>query len=104
MFRFCKDVSVNSFFPCTGRLWNSLPGECFALTYGLGVFKSRVNRDLLSLGSFWSAFQYDFIFCLLFFFSNFMPCNSFSPCCGVKPNYKKRNKENGCLSMKMYFR
>ena len=24
-----KDVSVNSFFPRTARLWNSLPIECF---------------------------------------------------------------------------
>ena len=27
--RFYKDVYVNSFFPCTARLWNSLPIECF---------------------------------------------------------------------------
>ena len=27
--RCCKDVYVNSFFPRTGRLWNSLPIECF---------------------------------------------------------------------------
>ena len=26
-----KDVHVNSFFPLTGRLWNSLPIECFPL-------------------------------------------------------------------------
>ena len=24
-----KDVYVNSFFPCTARLWNSLPIDCF---------------------------------------------------------------------------
>ena len=30
-----KDVYVNSFFPCTARLWNSLPIECFPLTYDL---------------------------------------------------------------------
>ena len=28
-----KDVYVNSFFPHTARLWNSLPIECFPLTY-----------------------------------------------------------------------
>ena len=28
-----KDVYVNSFFPCTARLWNSPPIECFPLTY-----------------------------------------------------------------------
>ena len=27
-----KNVYVNSFFPCTNRLWNSLPIECFLLT------------------------------------------------------------------------
>ena len=26
-----KDVYVNSFFPCSSRLWNSLPLECFDL-------------------------------------------------------------------------
>ena len=28
-----KDVYVNSFFPLTGRIWNSLPIECFPLAY-----------------------------------------------------------------------
>ena len=46
-----KDVYVNSFFPCTARLWNSLPIECFPLTYNLNGFKSRINRHLLTLGS-----------------------------------------------------
>ena len=43
-----KDVYVNSFFPCTTRLWNSLPKECFPLTYDLSGFKSRINRHLLT--------------------------------------------------------
>ena len=47
-----KDVYVNSFFPRTARLWNSLPIECFHLTYDLNGFKSRINRHLLSVGSF----------------------------------------------------
>ena len=47
-----KDVYVNSFFPRTARLWNSLPVECFPLTYNLNGFKSRINRHLLTLGSF----------------------------------------------------
>ena len=38
-----KDVYVNSFFLCTARLWNSLPIECFPLTYDLSGFKSRIN-------------------------------------------------------------
>ena len=47
-----KDVYVNSFFPHTARPWNSLPLECFPLTYGLSGFKSRINRHLLTVGSF----------------------------------------------------
>ena len=49
--RYYKDVYVNSFFPCTAKLWNSLPIECFPLTYDLIGFKSRINRHLLTLGS-----------------------------------------------------
>ena len=47
-----KDVYVNSFFPRTARLWNSLPIECFPLTYDLSGFKSRIIRYLLTVGSF----------------------------------------------------
>ena len=43
---------VNSFFTCTARLWNYLPIECFPLTYDLNGFKSRINRYLLTVGSF----------------------------------------------------
>ena len=39
-----KDFYVNSFFPRTARLWNSLPAECFPLTYDINGFKSRANR------------------------------------------------------------
>ena len=28
-----KDVYVNSFFPCMAEAWNSLPKECFPLTF-----------------------------------------------------------------------
>ena len=41
--RFYKDVHVNSFLPRTTRLWNSLPMECFPLTYDLNGFKSNIN-------------------------------------------------------------
>ena len=51
-----KDVYVNSFFPRTARLWNSLPIECFPLTYDLNGFKSRINRYLLTVGSFKAGF------------------------------------------------
>ena len=47
-----KYVYVRSFFPRTARLWNSLPIECFPLTYDLSGFKSRINRYLLTVGSF----------------------------------------------------
>ena len=39
-----KDVYVNIFFSRTARLWNSLPIECFPLTYDLSDFKSRINK------------------------------------------------------------
>ena len=61
-----KDVYVNSFFPHTARLWNSLPLECFPLTYDLNSFKSRINRHLLTVVSFWRDFQYVFIFLCFF--------------------------------------
>ena len=47
-----KDFYVNSFFPPTARPWNSLPIECFPLTCNFSGFKSRINRQLLSVGSF----------------------------------------------------
>ena len=47
-----KDVYVNSFFPPTARFWNSLPLECFPLTYDLSGCKSRINRLLLTIGSY----------------------------------------------------
>ena len=43
--RFYKDVYVNSFFPHTARLWNSLPIEYFPLTYNLNSFKSIELTD-----------------------------------------------------------
>ena len=47
-----KDVYVNSFFPRTARLWNSLPIECSPITYDLSGFKSRIKRHILAVGSF----------------------------------------------------
>ena len=40
------------FFPRTDRLWNSLPIECFPLSYDLSDFKAWINRHLLTLGPF----------------------------------------------------
>ena len=47
-----KDVYINSLFPSKAKLRNSLPIECFPLTYDLNGFKSRINRYLLTVGSF----------------------------------------------------
>ena len=47
-----KDVYVSSFFPRKSRLWNSVPIEYFPLTYHLNGSKSRINRHLLTVGSF----------------------------------------------------
>ena len=47
-----KDIYVNSFFPRTARLQNSLPIECFPLTYDLSGFKDRIDRHLLTVSSF----------------------------------------------------
>ena len=48
--RYYKDAYVNSFFPRTAKLWNSLSVECFPLTYYLNGFKSRINSYLLTVG------------------------------------------------------
>ena len=40
-----------SFFPRTARLWNSLSIECFPLIYDLNGSKSRIYRDLSTVGS-----------------------------------------------------
>ena len=45
-----KEDYVNSFFPCTARIYNSLSIECSPLTYVLSGFKSRINRHLLTVG------------------------------------------------------
>ena len=50
--RCCKDVCVNSFFPQTARPLNSLPTKCIPLTYDLNGFNFRINRHLLTSGSF----------------------------------------------------
>ena len=47
-----KDVYVNSFFPRTARPCYSPPIRCFPLTYDLSGFKSKINRILLTVGSF----------------------------------------------------
>ena len=51
-----KDAYINSFFPCTARLWNSLPIECFPLTYDLNGFKSRINKNPIKCRFFLKRF------------------------------------------------
>ena len=46
IFRCYRDVSVNSFFPGTAKLWNCVPVECFRLTYDLNGFQCRINRHV----------------------------------------------------------
>ena len=71
-----KDVYVNSFFPSTGRFWNSLPIECFPLNYDLNGFKSRINRFPV----FFKLYV-----CFFFFSCNSMPR---SGCSALPYNYK----------------
>ena len=47
-----KDVYVNSFFPRSAKICNSLPIEYLPLTYDLSGFKFRINRHLLTAASF----------------------------------------------------
>ena len=47
-----QHVYVSNFFPCKARFWNSLPIELFPLTYDLNGFKSRINRHIITVGSF----------------------------------------------------
>ena len=60
-----KDVYVDSFFPRTARLWNSLPIECFPLTYDLSGFKFRINRYLFNCRFFLNGFPVCFNFFVL---------------------------------------
>ena len=45
-------ICMSIVFSRTARPWNSLPTEYFPLTYDLNDFKSRINRHLLTAGSF----------------------------------------------------
>ena len=49
-----KDLYANSFFLRTGRSWYSLPQpiDCFPLSYDLNGFTFRINRHILTIGSF----------------------------------------------------
>ena len=74
-----KDVYVKGFFSGTAKLPNSLPTECFPLTYDLnGFLKPRANSSLLSPGSFKTAFLYAFYLFLLLFHVNTIPSSGCS--------------------------
>ena len=57
-----------TFFSCTARLWNSMPIECFPLTYDLNAFKSRINWRLFVC----RFFPYSFPMILNFMFFPFL--------------------------------
>ena len=86
-----KDVYINSFFACAGKLWNSFSEECFPLIYDLNGFKSRVNKHLLFVCSFWSAFQYDFHLCFFFLVT---PCLVGVAQLCMKKNWTERERHN----------
>ena len=46
------DVYTCQQFVSLHSYWNSLAIECFLLTFDLSGFKSRINRHLLTVGSF----------------------------------------------------
>ena len=85
-----KDVYVNSFLCRAARLWNSLPIECFPLNCDLNGFNSRVNRHLLTVGSF-KEISFNRVcfnlFVLLFFSCNSMACSDCSPLHGANLNF-----------------
>ena len=58
---------LQSFFRRTDRLWNSLPIAYFPLIYNLNDFKAKINRLLLSVGSFQKDFMHALIFLYFFF-------------------------------------
>ena len=84
--RCSKDFYVNSFFPLTAGLWNSLPIECFLLTYDLSGFMPRINRHILICR--FSLNRFSVIF-LCFFSWNSMHRSGSPALHGVNPNLKK---------------
>ena len=93
---FNSNVYVNSFFHCTARLWDSLLIECFPLTYNLNHFKSRINRHLLTVSSFYKDFLYDLTLLCFFFFVTACLVVAVQSCMGwisIKKNHKKQKIE-----------
>ena len=69
--RYYNDLSFNSCFPCTTRLWISLSAECSSLTYDLNGLNFRANRQFCFLEYFRNSFHIAF---LTFDYSS--PCNA----------------------------
>ena len=68
-----KDFYINSFFPCTVKLWNSQPAEYFPLTSNL--------NSLELIGSYYLQVLSKHLSCLLLIFSSSFSCSSM-PCSG----------------------
>ena len=82
----------NLFFPSTARLWNSMTAECCHLTYDRNGFRSRINRHLLSLDSFWTVFLQAFHIFFFPFLFLVTPCLlvALQPCMAWIPIRKKK--------------
>ena len=50
--RRCYEDVCQQFLSSHARLWNFLPIDCFPLTCNLNGFRSRINKHLLTVGSF----------------------------------------------------
>ena len=75
-----KDVYVNSFFPRTARPWNTLPIECFRLTYNLNGLSLYNLQAPVNFRFFLKKFPVCFnLFVLLFLVT---PCSvvTIQPC------------------------
>ena len=94
-----EDFHVNSFFPRTARLLNSLPIECFPLTHNLSGFKSRSNRHLIRFFLNWFPVCSN-LFVLLFLLT---PCLivALQPCMEWIP-IKKKSLNSGWISIYCY--
>ena len=64
-----KDAYVNSFFPRMPRFWNSLPAECFSLTYNLNSLSLELT------GTFFPWVLCKQLSSMILFLSSFT-CNS----------------------------
>ena len=86
-----RDVYVNSFFPCTGRLWSFLPIEYFSFAYDLNGFKSKINRHLLT-AVLSEQILLSFNLVVLLFYAT--PCLvvAVQPCMSTQSQFKKKQK------------